>query len=187
MESNNESADTSLPVAPPEMDLHAAALRFAFFMRNKMHADNPDVRMLMDIGFNVQNVLDRSKEFQLDRPTCWWMPGPEGAVGVMMAPLRSVWYDKYKTQLNLSGYSSKSIGVGFAHLDGTGIPKLASHFGLMHREIDLTKPMTLLHLEPGESAAIRRAHSHWATITFKCIAATIFELTQPIHAKAPGN
>ena len=181
MESNNQE----LPITPPEVDLHAAALRFAFFTRNKLHSDNPAVSMLKDIGFNVQNIQDRAKEFEVKSAMCWWMPGPEGAVGVLMAPLRSVWFDKYRNKLNLSGYSNKSIGVAFANLDGTGIPRLASHFGLLNRDIDFSKPMTILHLEPGESAAIRRAHANWATITFKCIAATIFDQTTPIYAKAP--
>jgi hypothetical protein len=179
MESNNQE----LPPTPPEVDLYAAALRFGFFLRNKLHTDTPAVHMIKDIGFNVQGITERAHEFELKSATCWWMPGPEGAVGVFMAPLRSVWFDKHRTKLNLNGYTNKSIGVGFANLDGTGIPRLASHFGLLNREIDFTKPMTILHLEPGESAAIRRAHTHWATITFKCIAATIYGQTEPIYAK----
>ena len=182
MESNNQE----LPATPPEVDLHAAALRFAFFLRNKLHTDKPEVHMLKDIGFNAQGVMNRVNEFELKSPMCWWMPGPEGAVGVFMAPLRSVWFDKNRTKLNLSGYTNKSLGVGFANLDGTGIPRLASHFGLLNREINFDKAMTILHLEPGESAAIRRAHNHWATITFKCIAATILGQTESIYAKEPS-
>lgn len=181
MDSNNQE----LPPTPPEVDLHAAAKRFAFFVRNKMHADDPKVVMIRDIGFNVQDLANSTQAFELKEPTCWWMPGPEGAVGVLMAPLRAVWFNKYKGELNLSGYTPQSIGVAFANLDGTGIPRLASHFGLLNRTIDFTKPMTILHLEPGESAAIRRAHIHWATITFKCVAALLHDFTQPIHAKDP--
>jgi hypothetical protein len=65
MESNNQE----LPPTPPEVDLYAAALRFGFFLRNKLHTDTPAVHMIKDIGFNVQGITERAHEFELKSAT----------------------------------------------------------------------------------------------------------------------
>jgi hypothetical protein len=173
MESNNEKQ---------VVDLYAAAQKLAFFLRGKVHTDNMVVRQLPNTGINAQ-ALTTENCLSLEQAQCWWVPSIDGAIAVLVAPMRYVWHIKYGAQLELPVWSPGLRTVWFAHLNSTGIPVPVSHFGIVPNTWNLKTPIKIIHLEEGESNAIQRAQHNWGQIAFSCWAATLLDTATVIHEK----
>lgn len=173
MNSNNEKQ---------VVDLYAAAQKLAFLLRGKVHTDNMVVRQLSNTGINVQ-ALTTENFLSLEQAQCWWVPSLEGSIAVLVAPMRHIWHVKYNAQLDLPVWSTDLRTVWFAHLNSTGIPVLVSHFGIVPSQWNLKTPIKIIHLEEGESKAIKRAQHNWGQIAFNCWAATLLDAATVIHEK----
>lgn len=167
---------------PKQMiDLHAAAVKLTFFLRGKIHADGLIVRQIESLNSKTKPGPD--DVLSLDRPQCWWMPATEGAVAVLVAPIRHVWHTKHKAALNLPDWDENMRSVWFAHLNTTGIPVPVSHMGLVNKDWTIKTPLHIIHLEEGESNAIKRAQANWGNIAFGCWAVTLLDTTTVLHEK----
>lgn len=168
------------------IDLFAAANKLCGLLRNKIHFDGLEVYQIPDVGFNAQN-LTADNVLDVTKPTCWWLPAPDGAVGVLVCPLRNVWFDKNKHTLELPS-KDRQMSVWFCNLTGNGIPLVAPLFGLVPDEWNVTARMQTFHLEPfdsektpEESKAVQRSHKYWGNIALKCFVSTLLGCNKVIH------
>jgi hypothetical protein len=178
MESNE---DTKVVI-----DLFSAANKLCGLLRNKIHFDGLEVFQIPDVGINAQ-TLTPEDVLNITKPMCWWLPAPDGAVGVLVCPLRNVWFDKNKHALSLPSKDGE-LSVWFCNLTGNGIPLVAPLFGLVPENWNVTSGIRLCHLEPfdsektpEESKAVQRSHKNWGQIALKCFVSTLLGCNKVIH------
>lgn len=155
---------------------------FATLLRNKIHADALDVFYVPNGG--TITVEKHSSAVVLNGAVCYWLPANNVALGVLIAPIRKVWYSKYKDELELPIWNDDLRLILFAHLESTGIPVPLPHIGLVNKTWIGSDKITIISLEDnGESKSKARIQSNLAQIAFGCYAASVADAIIHIEKK----